>query len=195
MDDFADRVRIKEVKTLSDAHFTLRETAFDYRRRDGNWQTLSRETFDRGSAACVLPIDPTRNTVLLVRQFRLAAYETGHRAPLIEAIAGGLDGDDAETCARKEAREEAGVELETVTQVMQCFMSPGAMTERMHLLVATYSAAGRTSAGGGLADEGEDIEVLELPFAEALAMVARGEIVDAKTILLLQHAKLAGLAE
>ncbi len=192
-EDLTDRVRIRDVKILSDRHYKLRETEFDYRRRDGTWQTLSRETFDRGHAAAVLPIDPARGTVILVKQFRLPPYEAGYRQPLIEVIAGGLDGDDAQTCARKEAREEAGLELGEVSEVFHCFMSPGAVSERMHLLVATYSAAGRTSQGGGLAHEGEDIEVLELPLSEALDMIARGDIVDAKTIILLQWAQLHAL--
>jgi nudix-type nucleoside diphosphatase (YffH/AdpP family) len=193
-EDLTDRVRIRDVKILSDRHYKLRETEFDYRRRDGTWQTLSRETFDRGHAAAVLPIDPARGTVILVKQFRLPPYETGYRQPLIEVIAGGLDGDDAETCARKEAREEAGLELGEVKEVFHCFMSPGAVSERMHLLVATYSETSRTSEGGGLANEGEDIEVIELPLAKALDLVASGDIVDAKTIILLQYAKLEGLA-
>jgi nudix-type nucleoside diphosphatase (YffH/AdpP family) len=187
-EDLTDRVRIRDVKILSDKHYTLRETEFDYRRRDGAWQSLSRETFDRGHAAAVLPIDKARGTVLLIKQFRLPPYETGYRQALIEVIAGGLDGDDAETCARKEAREEAGLELGDVKEVFHCFMSPGAVSERMHLLVATYSAASRTSSGGGLAHEGEDIEVIELPLALALEMIASGDICDAKTIILLQYA-------
>jgi nudix-type nucleoside diphosphatase (YffH/AdpP family) len=193
-EDLTDRVRVRDVKILSDRHYTLRETAFDYRRRDGAWQSLSRETFDRGHAAAVLPIDAARGTVLLIKQFRLPPFETGYRQPLIEVIAGGLDGDDARTCARKEAREEAGLELGEVREVFHCFMSPGAVSERMHLLVATYSEASRTSKGGGLAAEGEDIEVLELPLSLALEMVANGEIADAKTIILLQYAKLQELA-
>ncbi len=178
------------MKILSDRHYKLRETEFDYRRRDGTWQHLSRETFDRGHAAAVLPIDKARGTVILVRQFRLPAFETGYRQTLLEVIAGGLDGDDAETCARKEAREEAGLDLGEVKEVFHCFMSPGAVSERMHLLVASYSVTGRISSGGGLANEGEDIEVFELSLADALAMIANGEIVDAKTIILLQWAKL-----
>jgi nudix-type nucleoside diphosphatase (YffH/AdpP family) len=193
-EDLTDRVRIRDVKILSDRHYTLRDTEFDYRRRDGTWQRISRETFDRGHAAAVLPIDSARGTVLLIKQFRLPPFETGYRQPLIEVIAGGLDGDDAETCARKEAREEAGLELGEVREVFHCFMSPGAVSERMHLLVATYSETSRTSKGGGLAHEGEDIEVIELPLSHALAMVANGEIADAKTIILLQYAQLRGLA-
>jgi nudix-type nucleoside diphosphatase (YffH/AdpP family) len=191
-EDLTDRVRIRDVEILSDRHYQLREVTLDYRRRSGEWQTLSREVFDRKHAAAVLPVDPVRGTVILVRQFRLPPFETGYREPLIEVIAGGLDGDAPEACVMKEAREEAGLELANLEEVFHCFMSPGAVTERMHLFVATYSRESRTAAGGGIAHEGEDIEVLELPLADALAMVTTGEICDAKTIILLQHAQLQG---
>jgi len=183
---------MRDVKVLSAKRYKLREYDFDYRRGDGTWQRQDREVFDRGHAAAVLPIDSGRRTVLLVRQFRLPAFLAGHAAPLVEVIAGALDGDAPEVCARREAMEEAGVEIGELHRVFHCFMSPGAVTERMHLFVATYSSASRTAKGGGLADEGEDIEVLELPLARALAMVESGEIVDAKTILLLQWAGMRG---
>ncbi len=183
-------MRIRDERVLSHERYKLSEVAFDLRRSDGSWQSQSREIFDRGHAAAVLPLDPARGTVLLVRQFRLPAFLTGHHAPLVEVIAGALDGDAPEDCARREAMEEAGCELGDLRLAYHCFMSPGAVTERMHLFVAAYSAASRVSTGGGLADEGEDIEVLEMPLAEALALIAAGEIVDAKTILLLQWAKM-----
>jgi nudix-type nucleoside diphosphatase (YffH/AdpP family) len=185
--DLSDRVRIRDEHVLSHKRYKLSEFEFDYRRSDGSWQRQSREIFDRKHAAAVLPIDPARGTVILVRQFRLPAYLTGHRAPLVEVIAGALDGDEPEACARREAMEEAGVDVRELTLAYDCFMSPGAVTERMHLYVGTYS--GRSGKGGGLAHEGEDIEVLEMTLAQALAMLGRGEIVDAKTILLLQYAK------
>ena len=183
-------MRLRDETVLSRRRYKLSEVAFDYRRSDGTWQSLDREVFDRKHTAAVLPVDPVRGTVLLISQFRLPAFLTGYRKPLIEVIAGALDDDDPETCARREAMEEAGIEVGELKQVFHCFMSPGAVTERMHLFVGRYSA--RASAGGGLQDEGEDIEVLELPLAEALAMVESGEIADAKTILLLQYAALKG---
>jgi nudix-type nucleoside diphosphatase (YffH/AdpP family) len=187
-DDITDRVRIRDVKVLSQKRYRLSEYAFDFRRNDGTWQRQDREVFDRGHAAAVLPIDAERGTVLLVRQFRLPAFLAGHRAPLIEVIAGALDGDAPEVCAKREAMEEAGVEVRDLVSVFHCFMSPGAVTERMHLFAAAYSAVSRTAKGGGLADEGEDIEILEMPLSRALEMVASGEICDAKTIILLQWA-------
>lgn len=190
MDDLADRVKLRELKVLSDDHYILRRATFDYRRRDGKWQTLSRESYDRGHGAAVLPIDRAAGKVVLVKQFRWPAFEAGYKQPLIETIAGLLDGDDPEGCMKKEAIEEAGVEVHNARRVFHCFMSPGAVTERLSLFVADYDSTAARAKGGGEAHEGEDIEVLELPLADALAMVDRGEICDAKTILLLQWAKM-----
>lgn len=182
---------IRDEHVLSHKRYKLSEYDLDYRRSDGTWQKLDREVFDRKHAAAVLPIDESRGTVILVRQFRLPPFLTGYRTPMVEVIAGSLDNDAPEVCARREAMEEAGVEVGDLQKVFHCFMSPGAVTERMHLFVGSYSA--RVAKGGGLQEEGEDIEVLEMPLADALAMVANGEIVDAKTILLLQWAQLQRL--
>jgi nudix-type nucleoside diphosphatase (YffH/AdpP family) len=192
VEDLTDRVRIRDEHVLSQKRYKLSEYDIDYRRNDGTWQGQTREIFDRKHAAAVLPIDPKRGTVILVKQFRLPAFLTGHRKPLVEVIAGALDNDTPDICARREAMEEAGNEVSDLKEVFHCFMSPGAITERMHLFVGAYS--GRTAKGGGLQDEGEDIEVLEMSLNDALAMVKRGEIVDVKTIALLQYAKLEGLA-
>jgi nudix-type nucleoside diphosphatase (YffH/AdpP family) len=189
-EDLSDRVRIRAETVLSHKRYRLSEYAIDYRRGDGTWQSQSREVFNRGDAASILPFDPERGMVVLVSQFRLPAFLTGHAEPLIEAIAGALDGDTPEACARREAMEEAGLEVSALKLVSHCFMSPGAITERISLFVGRYR---RAQAGGGLANEGEDIAVLEMPLAEALAMVDSGAICDAKTIVLLQHLKLKGL--
>jgi nudix-type nucleoside diphosphatase (YffH/AdpP family) len=191
-EDLTDRVRIRDEHVLSKKRYKLSEYDIDYRRNDGTWQSQTREIFDRKHAAAVLPIDPKRGTVILVSQFRLPAFLTGHGKPLIEVIAGALDNDAPDVCAKREAMEEAGIEVRDMKEVFHCYMSPGAITERMHLFVGTYH--GRAAKGGGLQEEGEDIEVLEMPLADAFAMVESGEIVDAKTIMLLQYAKLAGLA-
>ena len=188
-------IRVLKVEVLSEDWATLKKTTLEYLRRDGTWSTQIRQTYDRGDGAAVLPYDAVRGTVLLVRQFRYPAYVTGHREPLIEVCAGLLDADDPETCARKEAEEELGYRLGPLSLVFDAFMSPGSVTERLSLYVGRYSQGDRVSTGGGHASEGEDIEVLELGLDEALAMVARGEILDAKTIMLLQHAKLARLME
>jgi len=186
-------LRILKVEVLSDDWAVLKQTTLEYLRRDGTWSKQVRQTFDRGDGAAVLPFDAERGTVLLVRQFRYPAYVHGHREPLIEVCAGVLDADDPETCARKEAEEELGYRLGGLTKVFDCFMSPGAVTERLSLFTAPYTPTDRFSEGGGHASEGEDIEVLEMTLDQALAMVAAGEIIDAKTVMLLQHAKLADL--
>lgn len=184
-------VRITHVQTLSDDWYVLKKTTFEIRRRDGRWQTLSRETYDRGNGATVLPFDPGRRTVLLTRQFRLPTYVNGNAdGRLIETAAGLLDEADPVTRVRAEAEEEIGYRLRRVRSVFDVYMSPGSVTERLHCFVAEYDAADRVSRGGGNAEEGEDIEVLELPFDEALAMIGDGRIRDGKTVLLLQHAAL-----
>ncbi len=188
-----DRIRVRETRVLSDDHYVLRKTVFDYRRRDGSWQTMSRETYDRGDGAAILPYDPVRRTVLLVRQFRYPAYVNGHPEPMIEAIAGLLDEADPLATISKEAEEEAGFRIRAPKRVYEAFMSPGAVTERLSLFIGEYGLGDRVNDGGGVHGEGEDIEVLEPSFEEALAMVGDGRIVDAKTIMLLQHIRLAGL--
>jgi nudix-type nucleoside diphosphatase (YffH/AdpP family) len=189
-----DRIRIKSVEVLSDGWAVLKKTTFDYRRRDDVWETQVRETYDRGDGAAILPYDPVRGMVLLVRQFRYAAYVTGHCEPLIECCAGLLDEDDPETCIRREAEEELGYRLRHVHRLYACYMSPGSVTERLWLFAAQYSPADRISDGGGHAGEGEDIEVLETTLDEVLAAIADGRIVDAKTIILAQHLALGRAA-
>ncbi len=186
-------IRVRSVEVLSDDWAVLKKTTFDYRRRDGTWETQVRQTYDRGDGAAILPYDPDRGTVLLVRQFRYPCYVNGHPDPMIEVCAGLLDADDPETCIRREAEEELGYAIGDVRRVFDIFMSPGSITERVSLFVGRYAPADKVSKGGGRADEGEDIEVIETGLSEAMAMVARGEIVDAKTIMLLQHAELSGL--
>lgn len=187
-------VRIRSETLLSDFWGRLRKVSFDFTRRDGTVETQSREVYDRGDGAAILPFDPDRGTVLLVRQFRIPAYLNGHDGYLIEACAGVLEGRDAEAAIRKEAQEELGYRFGKVTPVFEVFMSPGSVTERIACFTTTYSPADRISEGGGAAHEGEDIEVLELPLEQALGMIASGGIVDAKTIMLLQRARLSGLA-
>jgi nudix-type nucleoside diphosphatase (YffH/AdpP family) len=186
----ADRIRVKDVRLLSDNYAKLTETTFEWRRADGDWQTQKRETFDRGNAAALLPYHLGQRTVVLVRQFRYPAYLNGYDDLLIEAAAGLLDNASPELRILAEAEEEIGYRLREVKKVFEAFMSPGAVTEKLHFFVAEYEPEMRVSDGGGLADEGEEIEVLELSIDEALAMIGDGRIVDAKTIMLLQYAAL-----
>ena len=188
-------VKVRTTEILSSLWGTLKKITFDLTRRDGRVETLSREVYDFGDGVAVLPYDARRDTVLLIRQFRLPPHLAGASGCLIEACAGLLDGDEPETCARREAEEELGYRLGRLIRAFTIHTSPGVIMERLSLFVAPYTPADRISAGGGEPGEGEDIEVLELPFAEALAMIGRGEIIDAKTILLLQFIELQGLAE
>jgi len=186
----ADRVRLKEERLLSDSHYVLKLATFDWRRDDGQWQIQHRETYDRGNGAALLPYDLARRTVLLVRQFRYPAFAGGYDDLLIEAIAGMLDNEAPEARIRAEAEEETGYRVVEVRKVFEAFSSPGAVTEKLHFFVAPYTPDMRVSEGGGVKDEGEEIEVLELPFGDAMQMIADGRICDAKTILLLQYAAL-----
>jgi nudix-type nucleoside diphosphatase (YffH/AdpP family) len=186
----ADRIRVQNVRLLSDNHYTLTTTTFEWRRNNGEWQTQHRESYDRGNGATLLPYNLGRRTVVLVRQFRYPAYVNGHDDLLIEAAAGLLDNESPEARIRAEAEEETGYRLGEVSKVFEAFMSPGSVTEKLHFFVAAYEPEMRIGAGGGIASEGEDIEVLELPIDAALAMIANGGIVDAKTIMLLQYAAL-----
>jgi nudix-type nucleoside diphosphatase (YffH/AdpP family) len=189
-------VVVRDVELIAAAWHVLRRTTYDFRRRDGGWSREQRETYDRGDGATVLLYDPHRRTVLLTRQFRFPVYVNGHPDGMfLEAAAGLLDGDDPAAAIRREAAEELGVTIGELTPVFRAWTSPGSVTERLHCFAAPYSAESRTGEGGGLADDGEDIEAVELPFGEALAMVDSGEIADAKTIMLLQWAALKGVLD
>jgi nudix-type nucleoside diphosphatase (YffH/AdpP family) len=185
-----DKIRIVGEEILSDNYYPLKKLTYEQRRHDGSWQRETREVYASASGAAVLLYNLEKRTVLLTRQFRIGARVAGHHGFLIEAAAGVLDGASPEDCARKEIREETGYQVERVDKVMELFASPGSLTERVHYFVAEYDPTLRAGPGGGKADEGEDIEVLELSFEDALARVASGEIVDAKTVVLLQYLRL-----
>jgi nudix-type nucleoside diphosphatase (YffH/AdpP family) len=187
------RVRVTDVELVASAWHVLRRTTLEYQDAKGDWSTQQRETYDRGNGATVLLYEPDRRTVLLTRQFRFPVYANGHPdGMLIEAAAGLLDEDDPETAIRREAAEETGVQIGHLQHVYDVFMSPGSVTERLHFYAAPFTAATRTAEGGGLADEGEEIDVLEIAFDDALAMIRDGRICDAKTIMLLHWAALEG---
>ncbi|RZU66660.1 nudix-type nucleoside diphosphatase (YffH/AdpP family) [Microterricola gilva] len=186
------RVRVRDVRLLTSNWFVTRATTIDFQHSDGHWSVEERETYDRGDGACILLYNVARRSVILSRQFRYPAYVNGHPdGNLIEAAAGLLDDDDPESAIRREAEEETGHAVGPVERVFEVFMSPGSVTERVHFFAAPYDESTRAGAGGGLAGEGEDIAVLELDFDEAMAMVGT-DIVDAKTIMLLQWAALSG---
>lgn len=183
-------VRINHVDVLSDAWYTLRRVDFDYRDASGQWNNQQREAYDRGNGATILLVDWSRQTVVLTRQFRMPAYVNGHTdGMLIETPAGLLDADNAETAIRREVEEETGFRVTSVERLFELFMSPGSVTERVTFFTAEYKPDDRVFAGGGVADEGEHIEVLEFTLDDALALVRTGGINDGKTVLLLQWAQ------
>jgi nudix-type nucleoside diphosphatase (YffH/AdpP family) len=184
-------VVVENVEVVSDGWHVLRRTTLKYRRRDGQWTTQERETYDRGNGATILLYDLAARMVVLTRQFRFPVYVNDHPDGMfIETAAGLLDGDSPEVAIAREATEELGMTPGSVRHVFDLYMSPGSVTERVHFYVAPYNAAEVVGEGGGLEEEGEDIEVLTLDFDEALAMTADGRIADAKTVILLQWAAL-----
>lgn len=182
-------IEVIKTEVLSDNWYVLRKVTYNIQKRDGTWETHSREAYDRGDGATILLYDRARRTVILTRQFRLPTYVNGNASGmLIEAPAGLLDRDDPERCITREVREETGFVVHDVRKVLEAYMSPGSVTEMVHFFVAEYSETHRVSDGGGV--EEEDIEVIELAFEDALAQVASGHIKDGKTIMLLQFAAL-----
>jgi len=184
------RVRILEAKLLSDNWYKLWRYTFEYLRKDGIWETQRREAYDRGNGATILLYNALLGTVILTRQFRLPTYVNGHPdGMMIETCAGLLDQDNAEDAIRREIAEETGYHIAEVHKVFEAYMSPGSVTEIVHFFVAEYSKDLKINDGGGIPDEQENIEVLEMPFVEAIQKVKSGEIRDGKTILLLQYAQ------
>ncbi len=187
-----EKVRITGEVVLCRGWGVVKRTTLELQRRNGAWQQLARETYDTGDGAAILPYCVEKRSVILTRQFRFPVYATGGDGWLIEVPAGKLDGEPPEACARREAEEESGYRIGEPEHVATVYSTPGSVTERLHLFIGAYDESSRVSAGGGLEGEGEDIEVLELGFDEALAMLRRGEIADAKTMILLQHLALSG---
>ena len=189
-------VKITKTEVLSDNWYVLRKVTFEYQKHDGTWETQSREAYDRGNGATILLYNRGKSTVILTRQFRMPTYVNGNPdGMLIEACAGLLDKDNPEDCIRRETEEETGYKVTDVRKVFEAYMSPGSVTEILYFFIAEYSRDMKVSDGGGLEHDQENIEVLELPFAEALQMVANGQIRDAKTIMLLQYAQIHGLVQ
>ncbi len=186
----AKRVRIHSIETLSDNWYILRKATFDFLRSDGTWQRQSREAYDRGNGAAVLLFNREQRTVILTEQFRYPAFANGHDDLMIEAPAGLLDKFSPEESIRKETMEETGFVIHDVTKIFEAFMSPGSVTEKLHFFIAEYDPKAKRQDGGGLVHEGEDIATLELNLDDALQMILDGKIKDAKTIMLLQYAKL-----
>ena len=187
-------IKITETKLLSDNWYILNKVTFSYQKENEKIQTHVREIYDRGNGAGILLYNTTKKTVILTRQFRLPTFLNGNKTGMmIEVCAGLLDQDNPEECIIRETEEETGYRINKVQKVVETYMSPGAVTEILYLFTGEYDESMKVSDGGGLASEQENIEVLEYTFDEAYTMIESGEIQDAKTILLLQHAKIKGL--
>jgi len=188
------KIKIQKTELLSDNWYILNKVTFDYQKKDNSWITQKREVYDRGNGAAILLYNTKQKTVILTRQFRLPTYLNGNETGMmIEVCAGLLDEDHPEQCIIRETEEETGYRLTKVTKIMETYMSPGAVTEILYLFVGEYDESMKVSDGGGVAHEEENIDVLEMSYDEAYAMIESGEITDAKTIILLQHAKIKNL--
>ena len=189
--------RVKNIKeeVISDQWATLKKVHFDYQNEDGTWDQVRREVYDRGDGACALLYNVERQTVLLIKQFRLPAYLNEDSGFLIEACAGMIEDETPEQTIIREIEEEIGYGIDTITKVGDVFMTPGTSTERIHMFLASYEEGQKVSDGGGLVTEHEDITVVEYAFAKALKALKNGEIRDAKTVILLQHLALSGIME
>jgi nudix-type nucleoside diphosphatase (YffH/AdpP family) len=184
-------IKIEETEILSDNWYTLKKVSYQYRNDDGSWELQVREAYDRGNGATILLYNSEEKKVILTSQFRLPTYINGNEdGVMIEACAGLLDKDNPEDCIRKETEEETGYKVTKVRKIFEAYMSPGSVTEILHFFVAEYTHDMKVSDGGGLVEEQENIEVLELTAEEAYKMVDNGQIKDAKTIMLLQYAQL-----
>ncbi|MCW2119876.1 NUDIX domain-containing protein [Flavobacterium sp. 7A] len=184
-------IKIQKTEVLANDYYLLNKVTFDYLNKKGVWITQKREVYDRGNGAGILLYNKALKTIILTRQFRLPSYLNGNPGGmLIEVCAGLLDADQPEQCIIRETEEETGYRITDVQKVMETYVSPGAVTEILYLFVGEYTANMKVSEGGGLEHEQEEIEVLEWPFEKAYNMIASGEIKDAKTILLLQYAKI-----
>ncbi|MEO9825729.1 MAG: NUDIX domain-containing protein [Paracoccaceae bacterium] len=182
-----DTIRPISKQVLSDNWGTLSKHSFEYRHRSGAWQHQTREVYDRGNGATCLLYNPDTGCVLLTRQFRLPVFLNGGRESMIETPAGLLEGAEPATRMRAELIEETGFQIDALTHLFDIYMSPGSVTEYLAFFKGTYSFDNQTGDGGGVFAEGEDIEVLHMPLREAMDMITRGEICDAKTVILIQN--------
>ncbi|MFV5691268.1 MULTISPECIES: GDP-mannose pyrophosphatase NudK [unclassified Flavobacterium] len=187
-------IKIQKTELLSDNWYILNKVTFDYQKKDDSWITQKREVYDRGNGAAILLYNTQQKTVILTRQFRLPSYLNGNETGMmIEVCAGLLDEDHPEQCIIRETEEETGYRITKVDKIMETYMSPGAVTEILYLFVGEYDESMKVSDGGGVEHEEENIDVLEMTYDEAYAMIESGEIKDAKTIMLLQYAKIKNL--
>ena len=186
----SSRIRVRDRCLLSGQWAKLESVTFDYQRSDGTWQTQKREIYHRGHGAAVLLYNLESRKIVLTRQFRFAAWDTGDNGFLLEVPAGIVESDNPHQTIRNETAEETGFIIDEPKFLFKAYATPGSVTEQLHYFTAAYHPDRRSGPGGGLAEEGEDIQVLEADIDDALAWIADGNIIDAKTIILLQYAKL-----
>ena len=190
------QVKNIEKKVLSDNYYILNRVSFDYLMKSGEWVNQMREVYDRGDGAGILLYNKQKQTIILTKQFRMPTYLNDNKDGfLVEVCAGLLDKDNPEACIIKETEEEVGYRLKSVKKIYESYSSPGVMTEKMHFFIGEYTDDMKVSAGGGLPSEHEDIEVLEISFEKAVGMLDNGEIVDTRTIVLLQYAQIHKLLD
>ena len=188
------RVKNLRRELLSDNWYKLEKLTFEFLSNDGDWETQQRESYDRGNGATILLYNQAKRTVILTRQFRVPTYVNGNAdGMLIEACAGLLEENNPEDCIRKETEEETGYSISNVERILEAYMSPGSVTEVLYFFLGAYEERMKTSDGGGAEDESENIEVLELDFDTCLQMIDKGEIKDAKTIMLIYYARIRGI--
>ena len=189
-----DRVKILDTKILSDNWYILKKITYEYFKKDGSRHVQEREAYDRGNGATILLYNTKNHSIILTKQFRLPTYINGNESGmLIEACAGLLDKDNPEECIRRETEEETGYQIKAIQKAFQAYMSPGSVTEILHFFIAEYDAEMKINEGGGLESEQENIEVLEIDFQKAIEMIEKGEIMDAKTIMLIQYLQLKNI--
>jgi len=187
-------IKIVKTEILSDNWYTLKKVTYQYSKPDGTVQQQSREAYDRGNGAVILLYNTSAQTVILTRQFRIPTYINGNESGmLIEACAGLLDQDSPHDCIRRETEEETGYQIKEAKKIFEAYMSPGSVTEILHLFIAEYTNNMKVGDGGGLEEEEEHIEILEINIEEALHMIDTGEIKDGKTIMLLQYIRLKNI--
>ncbi|GAA5024603.1 hypothetical protein GCM10011506_08340 [Marivirga lumbricoides] len=191
---FNPSVKITKTEILSDNWYTLKKIFYDIQNSQGEWETQTREAYDRGNGATILLYNAQTKKIILTRQFRLPTFINGNETGMmVEACAGLLDENNAEDAIRKETEEETGYKVSNVKKIFQAYMSPGSVTEIIHFFIAEYDKSMKIGEGGGLDEEQENIEVLEWDFEQAYSKIATGEINDGKTIMLLQYAKINNL--
>jgi len=189
-----EKIKVLRTEILSNNWYTLKKVTYEYLQKDGTKQIQNREAYDRGNGATILLYNKENKSIILTRQFRMPTFINGNETGmLIEACAGLLDKDNPEDCIKRETEEETGYKVSAVQKIFEAYMSPGSVTEILYFFVAEYAMDMKVNDGGGMEHEQEDIEVLEMPFDKAYGMIVSGEIRDAKTIMLLQYAKLNNL--